>query len=69
MLDIKIIYDSRNYTIIKDLKTDYVWLYSFQKPIAYYNKNKIRISNSDLTQTDKFHLKNFKKVLDNMKQE
>lgn len=36
MPDITLIYDSRNYTIIKD-NIGLLWLYSCQKPIAYYD--------------------------------
>ena len=66
MHNIEILYDSRNYTIIKDNMTKYVWLYSYQKPIAYFDTVELRIhfKNTEVwTQTNKFHFSNFKKFL------
>ena len=64
-MHINIIYDSRNYTIILDEITNYVWLYSFQKPICYFdlNQNRLNIVGKIETQTNKFHLRNFRKFL------
>ena len=42
-MNIELIYDSRNFTIIKDNLTGYIWLYSHQKPIAYYYDGKVYI--------------------------
>ncbi len=36
-MNIDIIYSSKNYTIIRDNMTRYIWLYSYGKPIVYYN--------------------------------
>ena len=65
-MNIDILYDSRNYTIIKDNVTKYVWLYSYQKPIAYLDDNKkLHFGcTNNWTQTNKFHFSNFKKFLE-----
>jgi hypothetical protein len=48
--------------LIKDLQIGYVWLYSYNKPIAYYD-GKIHICSDNLTQASKFHMAEFKKFL------
>lgn len=65
-MNIDILYDSRNYTIIRDTTNNNIWLYSYQKPIAYFDARdfKIRFSNKEnWTQTNKFHFSNWKKFL------
>ena len=64
-MNIKILYDSRNYTIIKDNITNYVWLYSYQEPIAYIDDgHKLHFSGmKNWTQTNKMHFANWKKFL------
>ena len=66
MKNIKILYDSRNYTIVHDTLTNIVWLYSYQKPIAYFDIKNVKIEmidKSNWTQTNKFHFSNWKKFL------
>lgn len=62
--ELKIIYDSRNYTIISYKNTYYC--YSFQTLIAKNDKDKIIKLKHDLTQTDKLHLSDFKKKIDDL---
>lgn len=65
-MNIEILYDSRNYTIIKDNLTNFIWLYSYQKPIAYFDVNRFKVHFGDRinwTQTNKFHFANWKKFL------
>ena len=65
MLDIAILYDSRNYTIIQD-NIGLKWLYSCQKPIAYYD-SKIKQFRMDkgLTDKERVHFGVFKKMIKN----
>lgn len=65
MLDITIIYDSRNYTIIQD-NIGLKWLYSSQKPIAYYDcrMKQFRLG-KNLTDKNKSHIGVFKKMIKN----
>jgi hypothetical protein len=61
----KILYDSHNYSIIKN--RNQIVLFSFQVPIANYNirsNNYYIDKNLTLTQTDKMHIKNFKKFIE-----
>ena len=61
-MNIDILLSFKNYVLIKDNVTDYIWLYSYNKPIAYYD-GKIHICNDNLTQASKFHVAEFKKYL------
>ena len=61
-MNIKIIYDSRNYTLIKDNTTNYIWLYSYREPIAYFDGRFHIVDN--LTRGNKFHFSNFKKFFE-----
>ena len=65
MLDITIIYDSRHFTIIQD-NIGLYWLYSSQKPIAYYD-GKIKQFRMDkgLTDKERVHFGVFKKMIKN----
>ena len=65
MVDITILYDSRNYTIIQDNNGLY-WLYSSQKPIAYYD-SKIKQFRIDkgLSDNERVHFGVFKKMIKN----
>ena len=65
MVDITLIYDSRNYTIIQD-NIGLKWLYSSQKPIAYYDdKIKQFRLGKNLTDKNKSHIGVFKKMIKN----
>lgn len=61
-LNIEILWSYKNNVLIKDLQTGYIWLYSYNKPIAYYD-GKIHICSDNLTQASKFHMAEFKKYL------
>ena len=61
-MSIDILCSFKNYVLIKDRITDYIWLYSYNKPIAYYD-SKIHICSDNLTQASKFHVADFKKFL------
>ena len=65
MPNITIIYDSRNYTILKDDIGSY-WLYSSQKPIAYYD-GKIKQFRIDkcLNDRERVHFGVFKRMIKN----
>lgn len=61
-MNIDILLSFKNYVLIKDNVTGYIWLYSYNKPIAYYD-SKIHICSDNLTQANKFHVAEFKKFL------
>ena len=65
MLDITILYDSRHFTIIQD-NIGLKWLYSNQKPIAYYD-DKIKQFRIDkgLNDKERVHFGVFKKMIKN----
>ena len=63
-MNITLIYDSRNFTIIRDDITKYIWLYSHQKPIAYYDNGKVYIC-KNLDNRHLTHVGVFKKKLKN----
>lgn len=61
-MNIDILLSFKNYVLIKDNITGYIWLYSYNKPIAYYD-GKIHIRNDNLTITNKRHISVFKEWL------
>ena len=61
-MNITILCSFKNYVLLRDNITEYIWLYSYNKPIAYYD-GKIHICNDNLTQANKFHVAEFKKYL------
>lgn len=61
-MNIDVLCSYKNNVLIKDLQTGYIWLYSYNKPIAYFD-GKIRICSDNLTQASKFHVTEFKKFL------
>ena len=63
-MNIEILWSYKNNVLIKDLQTDYIWLYSYNKPIAYYD-GKINICKENLTVTNKKHIAVFKEFLKN----
>ena len=64
-LNIDILYTYKNNALIRDLKTDYLWLFSYNKPIAYYDGRKIYCGKGlKLTQSNYFHLAEMKKYID-----
>ena len=65
MVDITLIYDSRNFTIIQD-NIGLKWLYSSQKPIAYYDdKMKQFRIDKGLNNRERVHFGVFKKMIKN----
>ena len=65
MIDIQLLYDSRNYTIIQD-NIGLKWLYSSQKPIAYYDsKMKQFRMDKGLNDKERVHIGVFKKMIKN----
>ena len=65
MPNIQLLYDSRNYTIIQD-NNGLKWLYSSQKPIAYYD-SKIKQFRIDkgLNDKERVHFGVFKSMIKN----
>ena len=64
--NIKLIYDSRNFTIVKD-NLGLLWLASDQKYVAYYDKKigKFGYNKEDMTDRAKTHFGVFKKMIRN----
>lgn len=65
-MNINILFSFKNYVCIKDNDTNNIWLYSYNKPLAYYKKNdKIHlIKKNIITQTNKKHINLFKKFIE-----
>ena len=63
-MNIDILCSFKNYVLIKDKITNYIWLYSYNLPIAYYD-GKINIVKENLTVTNKKHISVFKDFLKN----
>lgn len=65
MQNIKLKYDSRNYTIIQNLKDNRIYLYSYTNILAIFDnaKNQLLLSKCEKTITNKKHIKLFKKWL------
>lgn len=64
-MNIDMLCSFKNYVLLKDTTTNYVWLYSYNKPICYYD-GKIHICKDNLTITNKKHIAVFKEFLENM---
>ena len=64
-MSIDVLCSFKNYVLIKDRMTGYIWLYSYNKPIAYYD-DKINICKDNLTITNKKHISVFKEFLKNL---
>ena len=65
MLNIEILYDSKNFTIVKDNITQYIWLYSHKKPICYYDGLDFFSFKNGLDCKQLTHIGVFKKKLKN----
>ena len=63
-MSIDVLCSFKNFVLIKDRTTKYIWLYSYNLPIAYYN-GKINICKDNLTITNKKHISVFKEFLKN----
>ena len=59
-MNIKVLVQLKEYTLIKDTITSYVWLYSYQKPIAWYDDDGLHISNKTMSNMSKMHIATFK---------
>ena len=66
MNKITILYDSVNFSIIKDNITGYIWLYSDRKPIAYFDCIGRKLMRYDKTGRESSHIGVFKKKLKEM---
>ena len=64
-MNIDVLCSFKNYVLIKDKITNYIWLYSYNLPIAYYD-GKINIVKENLTVTNKKHISVFKEFLKNL---
>ena len=64
MLNIKVLAQLKNYTLIQDELTGNIHLYSYNKCIAYYD-GKIHCNRDKLTTFSKMHLGWFKDFLHN----
>ena len=62
MNNITVLLSFKNNVLIKDNITDYIWLYSYNEPVAYYD-GKLHVIEANLTQATKFHIAEFKKFL------
>ena len=63
-MNIDVLCSFKNYVLIKDRITGYIWLYSYNLPISYYD-DKINICKDNLTVTNKKHISVFKEFLKN----
>ena len=63
-MNITMLCSFKNYVLLRDNITGYIWLYSYNKPIAYYD-DKINICKDNLTVTNKKHISVFKEFLKN----
>ena len=63
-MNITMLCSFKNYVLLRDNITGYIWLYSYNKPIAYYD-DKINICKDNLTITNKKHISVFKEFLKN----
>ena len=63
-MNIDVLCSFKNYVLIKDKITNYIWLYLYNMPIAYYD-DKINIVKENLTVTNKKHISVFKDFLKN----
>ena len=65
-MNIKMLLSFKNYVIIKDELTNYIWLYSYNEPLLYYDGT-IHIVKKEPTITNKKHKNIFEKWLTNLK--
>ena len=64
MLDIKVLVQLKNCTLIQDNITGNIHLYSYNKPIAIYD-GKIHCNRDSMTTMSKMHLKWFSEFMHN----
>ena len=56
----------KNHAVIKDLTSDYVWMYSKDKAIAYYDGHNIVECEKKLTPVEKYYIQDFKQLIYNL---
>ena len=54
-MNITMLCSFKNYVLLRDNITRYIWLYSYNNPLCYYD-GKIHICKDNLTQTNKKHI-------------
>ena len=59
-MNIKVLVQLKEYTLIKDTITGYVWLYSYKKPIAWHDDKGLHVSNKTMSNMSKMHIATFK---------
>ena len=64
-MHIEVLYSDKNDVLIKDLTTEYLWVYSYNKPLLWYD-GKIHLCKDNLTQTNKLHMKVFLEFVKNV---
>ena len=64
-MHIEVLYSDKNDVLIKDLTTEYLWVYSYNKPLLWYD-SKIHLCKDNLTQTNKLHMKVFLEFVKNV---
>lgn len=61
-MNIKVLLSFKNYVVIKDNITNYIWLYSYNKPIVWYDGT-FHTTEYLTTETNKKHKKIFENWL------
>ena len=64
-MHIEVLYSDKNDVLIKDLTTEYLWVYSYNKPLLWYD-GEIHLCKDNLTQTNKLHMKVFLEFVKNV---
>ena len=64
-MHIEVLYSDKNDVLIKDLTTEYLWVYSYNKPLLWYD-GKVHLCKDNLTQTNKLHMKVFLEFVKNV---
>ena len=64
-MHIEVLYSDKNDVLIKDLTTEYLWVYSYNKPLLWYD-GKMHLCKDNLTQTNKLHMKVFLEFIKNV---
>ena len=64
-MHIEVLYSDKNDVLIKDLTTEYLWVYSYNKPLLWYD-GKVHLCKDNLTQTNKLHMKVFLEFIKNV---
>ena len=64
-MHIEVLYSDKNDVLIKDLTTEYLWVYSYNKPLLWYD-GKVHLCKDNLTQTNKLHIKIFLEFIKNV---